>query len=242
MKNLSLQIEGNKKQIYKLQKQKLMQKFLNNIDKKVRNILMIPPDYTRKHSGTGELTAFLYQGLKNKYEITIMPALGTHNPMTAGEIVDMFGPNIPLKKFVVHKWRKDTTKVLTIPTSYVSEITDGIVENSIEVELNQRLIGGNYDLIISIGQVLPHEVVGMANYNKNIFVGCGGSDMINKSHFVGAAYGMERIMGRDHTPVRKLYDYAQDNLELKIPLQYILTVNSNDIFKLKRIWSRWQAY
>ena len=68
-----------------------------------------------------------------------------------------------------------------------------------------------YDLIISIGQVVPHEVVGMANHAKNLFVGCGGSQMINASHMVGAVYGMERMMGRDNTPVRKIFDYGLEN-------------------------------
>jgi nickel-dependent lactate racemase len=84
----------------------------------------------------------------------------------------------------------------------------------------------SYDLIISIGQVVPHEVVGMANYSKNIFVGCGGNTMINQSHMLGAFYGMERIMGRDFSPVRKVLDYAEENFIKDIPLNYILTVTT----------------
>jgi hypothetical protein len=68
----------------------------------------------------------------------------------------------------------------------------------------------------------------MANYNKNIFVGTGGKDGINKSHFLGAAYGMERMMGRADTPVRKVLNYASDNFANHLPIIYILTVVAKD--------------
>ena len=85
-----------------------------------------------------------------------------------------------------------------------------------------------YDLILSVGQIVPHEVVGMANYTKNIVVGAGGSDMINKSHFLGAAYGMERMMGRIETPVRRLFNYAVETFLRDLPIEYVLTVMEKD--------------
>jgi nickel-dependent lactate racemase len=90
------------------------------------------------------------------------------------------------------------------------------------------LVEGGYDLILSIGQVVPHEVVGMANYNKNVFVGTGGQEGINKSHFLGAVYGMERMMGRADTPVRKVLNYASDNFAKNLPILYVLTVVGKD--------------
>ena len=83
---------------------------------------------------------------------------------------------------------------------------------------------GRFDLILSIGQVVPHEVIGMANYNKNIFVGTGGAEGINKSHFIGAVYGMERIMGRANNPVRAVLNYASDHFAKDLPIVYVLTV------------------
>jgi nickel-dependent lactate racemase len=68
----------------------------------------------------------------------------------------------------------------------------------------------------------------MANYNKNLFVGTGGPEGINKSHFVGAVYGMERIMGKASNPVRSLLNYASDNFIKHLPLVYILTVIGRD--------------
>jgi hypothetical protein len=68
----------------------------------------------------------------------------------------------------------------------------------------------------------------MANYNKNIFVGAGGQEGINKSHFLGAVYGMERMMGRADTPVRKVLNYASDNFAKHLPIVYVLTVVGKD--------------
>src|SRR5690606_32709750 len=95
-------------------------------------------------------------------------------------------------------------------------------------QVDKLLTGGNHDLILSIGQVVPHEVSGMANYTKNIFIGTGGSEGINKSHFLGAAYGMERIMGRANTPVRKVLNYGADNFAKHLPIVYIMTVVGKD--------------
>jgi len=72
--------------------------------------------------------------------------------------------------------------------------------------------------------VVPHEVIGMANQAKNLFVGVGGSDMINKSHMIGAVYGMERMMGKDHTPVRKIFDYGMEHYLNERPIVFVLTV------------------
>lgn len=230
MKSIKLvSIEG--KPLTFKQKRNFIVDYLKQIPDKANRILLIPPDYTRKHSGAGELAAIFYRYLSGEMsrEVEIMPALGTHEPMDDKKIIDMFGEDIPLEKFLVHDWRHDTVSLGEIPADFVRDLTDGRVEEEITVRINKRLISGEYDLIISIGQVLPHEVVGMANYNKNIFVGCGGLEMINISHFVGAVAGMEKIMGRDHTPVRKLYDYAQENLLKDIPLVFILTVSSTEV-------------
>lgn len=192
----------------------------------VKNILLIPPDHTRKHSGLGELTAFLYRELrKTNRSVAVMPAVGTHSLMTGQQTKEMFGPEIPSSAFITHRWREDAVSIGVIPVDFVSEVSEGEIAESIDVRVNRNIVNGRYDLMISLGQVLPHEVVGMANYGKNIFVGCGGEEMINKSHYIGAVYGLERLIGRDHSPVRKLYDYAEKNFLNNIPLIYFLTVN-----------------
>ncbi|MDD4494011.1 MAG: lactate racemase domain-containing protein [Eubacteriales bacterium] len=194
----------------------------------LKKVLIIPPDYTRLHSEAGKITAIYYELLKGSCEIDIMPALGTHDPMTEVEIREMYGDGIPLDRFIVHNWKTDVIKVGEVPAEFINKVSEGLINNCISVELNKRILDPLYDLIISIGQVVPHEVAGMANYSKNIFVGCGGNSMINSSHMLGAFYGMERIMGRDFSPVRKVFDYAEENYLKNVPIMYVLTVNTAD--------------
>lgn len=189
-----------------------------------KKVLAIPPDFTRFHSRAGELTQYAYEYYGDKLT-DILPALGTHFPMTDAEIEKMF-PGVPLSLFRVHNWREDVVTVGTVPGEYVKEISEGALDYPVPVQVNRMLLEGGYDLILSLGQVVPHEVIGMANYNKNIFVGVGGSECINKSHFIGAAYGMERIMGRASTPVRKVLNYASDNFTNDLPIVYLQTVIS----------------
>ena len=195
--------------------------------RELKKVLILPPDFTRMYSGAGKITAIYYDLLKDTCEVDIMPALGTHVPMTKEEWVAFFGEGVPFDRMIVHNWRNDVVKLGEVPAEFVTEVSEGLVTNSIDVEVNKRLMDPSYDLILSIGQVVPHEVVGMANYGKNIFVGCGGSSMINSSHMLGAFYGMERIMGRDFSPVRKVFDYAEQHFINNIPLLYVLTTTTN---------------
>ena len=155
----------------------------------------------------------------------IMPALGTHAPMTDAQLDMMFG-SIPHSLFRIHDWRNDVVTIGEVPKEYVEEISEGKLSFSWPAQVNKLLLDKSFDLILSIGQVVPHEVIGMANYNKNIFVGTGGNEGINKSHYLGAIYGMERIMGRAKTPVRSILEYASTHFAQELPIVYIQTVLS----------------
>lgn len=195
--------------------------------RELKKVLILPPDYTRMYSGAGKITAIFYDLLKDHCQVDIMPALGTHVPMTKEEWTAFFGEGVPFERMLVHNWRTDVVKLGEVPASFVTEVSEGLVTNGIDVEVNGCLMDPSYDLILSVGQVVPHEVVGMANYSKNIFVGIGGSSMINSSHMLGAFYGMERIMGKDFSPVRRVFDYAEENYLNKLPLEYVLTTTTN---------------
>ncbi len=191
-----------------------------------KKVLAIPPDFTRFHSKAGELTQYSYEYYGNNLT-DILPALGTHFEMAESELSKMFG-DIPRKLFRVHKWKSDLVTLGRVPAEYVNQVSEGKVNYDWPAQVNKLLVEGGHDLILSIGQVVPHEVVGMANYNKNIFVGTGGQEGINKSHFLGAAYGMEKMMGRADTPVRKVLNYASDNFAKDLPIIYIQTVIGKD--------------
>ncbi len=187
-----------------------------------RRVLLLPPDQTRFHSGGGRIANIIYHLLKDTCRVDVMPALGTHAPMDEAQCRRMFG-DIPFGCFIAHAWRTDVVKVGTIPGEFVREASEGLYDAPIDVEVNRRLLEG-YDLILSIGQVVPHEIAGMANHAKNIFVGCGGPRMIHATHILSAFYGVERVMGREDTPARRLFDYAAERFLKDLPIYYLLTV------------------
>ncbi|MHC4637771.1 MAG: nickel-dependent putative hexonate epimerase [Planctomycetota bacterium] len=187
-----------------------------------KKVLVIPPDITRFPSRAGELTYFAWEYYGDKLT-DILPALGTHYPMTDAEISRMYG-DTPKELFREHDWRSSLVTLGEVPAEYVKEVSGGSVDYSWPAQVNKLVVEGGFDLILSVGQVVPHEVIGMANYNKNIFVGTGGTEGINKSHFLGAAYGMERIMGRADTPVRRVINYASDHFAKNLPIVYVQTV------------------
>ena len=189
-------------------------------------VMAIPPDFTRFNSYAGPITEMVYDYYGDTLT-DVMPALGTHTPMTPEQIKTMFG-HVPAEKFRDHDWRNDVRTIGTIPSEYVKEVSEGRLDYEMQAQVNKLLLDPSFDLILSIGQVVPHEVIGMANYTKNIFVGVGGSDFINKSHFIGATYGMERIMGRAKSPVRDVFEYAKVHFAQNIPIVYVLTVRGKD--------------
>jgi nickel-dependent lactate racemase len=191
-----------------------------------KKVLVVPPDFTRFHSRAGEITTLLYKYYKDNLK-DILPALGTHSPMKDEDITEMFR-DVPHNLFRVHDWRNDVITVGTIPGDYVSKLTNGAIDYSWPAQLNKLVANGGHDLIISVGQVVPHEVIGMANYNKNLFVGTGGQEGINKSHFVGAAYGIENLLGKADNPVRSLLNYASDHFINHLPVVYVHTVVGRD--------------
>jgi nickel-dependent lactate racemase len=190
----------------------------------INRMLIIPPDITRMHSRAGELTRYAYEHLPETVE-AIIPALGTHLPMTEKELSTMFG-NVPQKLFVPHRWRTDCLPLGEVPLDFVTDVSQGIVKYPIAVSVNRLLLERRYDCILSISQVVPHEVAGMAGFSKNIVVGLGGRENIHKSHFLGAAYGMERIMGRADSPVRKVLDYAAACFLSSLPIVHACRWNA----------------
>jgi nickel-dependent lactate racemase len=208
-------------------KRAALEQALQRIGRKLQRVLILPPDHTRLNSDAGELTRLLYEMLSPKTTVDIMPTLGTHSPMTAEQLRMMFGETIPLERFKVHDWRKGVREVGMVPGTLLKDWSGGVVDYDVRVEVSNQLFKG-YDLILSVGQLVPHEVVGIANYTKNIITGAGGADAINKSHFMGAAYGMERMMGRIDTPVRKFFNYSVEKFLGHLPIVYVLTVMQKD--------------
>jgi nickel-dependent lactate racemase len=185
-------------------------------------VLAIPPDITRLHSRAGELTRYVWEYYGDRLR-AVLPALGTHAPMSAGQLTRMFG-DLPQHLVAIHNWRTDIETLGEVPGEFIHEQSEGKLNFAWPAQVNRLLLEADFDLILSIGQVVPHEVIGMANYNKNILVGTGGREGINRSHYLGAVYGMERIMGRADNPVRRVLNYASDEFLRELPIVYVHTV------------------
>lgn len=188
----------------------------------VRKVLAVPPDHTRMDSQAGPIMHATLKLLGQKLT-DVMPALGTHSAMNEEELTKMYG-NFPRDLIRVHRFRNDVDTLGYVDADFVREATEGHYERPWPAQVNKMISQGDHDLILSIGQVVPHEVIGMANYTKNIFVGTGGSAGIDDSHYLSALYGMERVMGRCDTPLRRILNRAADLFLTKSPVLYILTV------------------
>ncbi len=191
-----------------------------------KKVLAIPPDFTRFHSHAGILTRLAWKYYGEKLT-DVLPALGTHSAMSEQAIKAMFGET-PMNLFRVHNWRTDIVNIGEVSEDFIREQSEGKLNYSWQSQVNKLVVNGGHDLVLSIGQVVPHEVIGIAGYNKNVLIGCGGPESINKSHFLGAVYGMERIMGRADNPVRRVLNYASDHFTKNIPIVYVLTVVAQD--------------
>jgi nickel-dependent lactate racemase len=187
-----------------------------------RKVLAVPPDFTRFHSQAGPLTRYAYDYYGDRLGC-VLPALGTHTAMTPAVLTRMFG-DIPHSLFAVHNWRTDVVTLGELPASFIQEQSGGLLDYTWPAQVNRMIPQGGFDLVLSIGQVVPHEVIGMANYNKNILVGTAGPMSIHRSHYLGAVVGMERIMGRADNPVRRVLNRASDEFLRNIPIVYVLTV------------------
>jgi carbohydrate kinase (thermoresistant glucokinase family) len=194
----------------------------------VRRVLLVPPDLTRLHSRAGEITGLLFERLcASGCEVAVLPALGTHAAMTPHEANLLFGDRIPFARILEHRWREGLVRLGEISADEVSALSAGRMAVPIPVEVDELLLDG-WDLVVSIGQVVPHEVIGMANFTKNLVIGLGGALTIHRSHFLGAVCDMEAIMGRAHGPVRDVVDAAFDRfLSPRIPVLWVLTVTQD---------------
>ena len=185
-------------------------------------VLAVPPDQSREHSRAGALTGYVYKHYGDKLK-AVLPAIGTHTPMRPDQLAHMF-PAVPAELFRVHNWRMDIETLGEVPAEFIREQSEGKLDYPWPAQVNKLISQGGFDLILSIGQVVPHEVIGMANYAKNILIGTGGREGINRSHYLGAVYGMERIMGRAMNPVRNVLNYASDRFLRQLPIVYVQTV------------------
>lgn len=180
-----------------------------------RRVLLIVPDHTRT-APVGLLfkTIFAQIGAVTK-ELDVLVALGTHPPMSEEAIcqrleisVEQHRHEYQKVRFFNHEWNNPAAlqEIGTLTTKDVQELTGGLFAMDVPVEINKLVF--NYDQIIIVGPVFPHEVVGFSGGNKYLFPGVGGPKILNFFHWLGAVVTNPMIIGNKWTPVRKVVDRA----------------------------------
>ncbi len=206
---------------------RLLQEARARLGRELKRVLLLPPDLTRAHSGAGWITEYLYNALPDAH-VEVIPTLGQHIPHTEAENKWMFG-SIPNERIFEHDWRNGCTRVGVIPAELVAESTAGAADWEIPVDLNSKLIEERWDLIINVGHVVPHEVLGFANHNKNYYIGLGGKDTICASHIAAAVYGIENNLGCLVTPLRACYNWSEARHLQDLPDVYFQIVMHRDM-------------
>ncbi len=192
-----------------------------------KRVLLLPPDITRAHSGAGWITEALYHHFAETADVHLIPTLGQHVPHTPEQNRWMFG-SVPEEKIHAHDWREGSRTIGEIPASFVKEVSQGKADWAIPVSVNTMLLDGDWDLILNIGHVVPHEVLGFANHNKNYFIGLGGKPMICASHMMAACCGIENNLGCLITPLRACYNRAEQECLSHLPDAYFQVVMAYD--------------
>src|SRR5207253_9929443 len=190
-------------------------------------VLLLPPDITRMHSGSGWITECFYKRLKDEADIHVIPTLGQHEPHTREQNAQMFG-SIPHERIHPHDWRGGCTYLGDVPADYVKEATGGCADWKFPVWLNSMLMSEPWDFVINIGHVVPHEVLGFANHNKNYFIGLGGKELICAAHMAAATYGIENNLGKLITPLRSCFNWAENRFLRHLPDVYFQVVMKRD--------------
>ncbi len=202
---------------------RLLQQAAERFHRRPRRALLLPPDLTRAHSGAGELTAALFRQLGESCDTHVMPTLGQHRPHTAKENRRMFG-EIPHARIHAHDWRGGVRRLGAVPAARVAEWSQGRADWEIPIDLNRMVVDEPWDLIVHIGHVVPHEVLGFASHNKNYFIGVGGKETLCASHMAAAAWGIENNLGRLVTPLRACFNWAEEQYLSHLPDVYLLIV------------------
>lgn len=191
-------------------------------------VLLLPPDITRAHSGAGWITHEFYRLLTEEgSDVHLIPTLGQHVPHTPEDNTWMYG-DIPEERIHAHDWKNGVTHVGTVPAEVVREATGGVVDWEMPIDLNTMAVTEDWDLIVHVGHVVPHEVLGFANHNKNWFIGLGGKRLLGASHMASAVYGIENNLGNLLTPVRACFNYAEDHFLADLPEVYFQVVMDYD--------------
>jgi nickel-dependent lactate racemase len=193
-------------------------------------VLAIIPDKTRDDN-THQLfpAAIEFLTKRGVASFDALVAQGTHPPMSESQKLSKIGcPDFSGQLFD-HRW-DDPEELITLgelDAETVSELTNGLISQSVPVSLNKLLAPGIYDTVLVFGATVPHEVAGFAGGAKYFFPGVAGPELTHTTHWLGALAGIENIIGRVDTPTRRLIEAATDLVPARI-ISLNTVVSRND--------------
>jgi len=215
VQNTALQIGSPEGRVTDDQVTQLVAQALPPADYQGKRILLIVPDHTRT-APIGILFKAIFARIGDvARELDVLVALGTHPPMSEAAICQRLEISPEAHRheyrkvrFFNHEWDNPAAlqEIGSLTAADVSELTGGLFSLDVPVEINRLIF--NYDQLIIVGPVFPHEVVGFSGGNKYLFPGVGGPKILNFFHWLGAVVTNPMIIGNKWTPVRKVVDRA----------------------------------
>jgi nickel-dependent lactate racemase len=181
-------------------------------------VLAIIPDKTRDDN-TDILFPFAAEILaaRKVEQFDALVAQGTHMPMTETEKRAKVGlqdgaASFGFGQIYDHQWNRpeELVTVGELSAGRVRELTGGLLNESVSVNLNRLLGPGIYDTVLIFGATVPHEVAGFAGGAKYFFPGVAGPDLTHATHWLGALASIENVIGRVETPTRHMIEAAAD--------------------------------
>jgi nickel-dependent lactate racemase len=182
-----------------------------------KKVLILTPDATRTCPLPRMITAVKEVIGKRAERVDFMVALGSHHPLDDAQILKLYGISPERRarefgdsSFFNHRWDLPGTlsKIGTIPEEAIEEITGGLFREAVDVDINRGIF--DYDLLVILGPVFPHEVAGISGGNKYLFPGISGGDFLHFFHWLGAVISCWKIIGNKNTPVREVVNRAAD--------------------------------
>ncbi len=179
-----------------------------------RSVLLLVPDGTRTAPVPLVLEAVRSALAGRASRLTVLVALGTHQPMTDAALGTLLGVGVADLRaagieVLNHAWHDPAAfaDLGTIPAAEVAALSGGRLAEPVDVRINRLVV--EHDVVLVAGPVFPHEVVGFSGGNKYLFPGVGGQEVIDLSHWLGALLTSYTLIGTPGTtPVRALIDRA----------------------------------
>ena len=175
-----------------------------------KRILVLTPDATRTCPLPMMVNALAQCVAPHAMRLDFMVALGTHQPMPQDDILRLYGLTpeakdqlLPGSRLMNHRWDlPDTLTVIgRLKADEIADITAGLFHQGVDVSVNRHVF--DYDLILILGPVFPHEVAGFSGGDKYLFPGIAGGNFLHFTHWLGAVVTCWETIGKKHTPVRE---------------------------------------